>query len=112
MTASAIALLDTDGTLDDSDYHHARGDQVVTAVGGEALERMVGDLVREQQGREADEPLEEMASLPGARDLLVAVKERGHRLVPASSAQRCRVDVFADMPDVCDTKAPDDTPPA
>lgn len=110
VTASAIAVLDTDGTLIDSDYHHARGDQVVTAVGGEELERRVGDRAREQQGREADELLEEMAPLPGARDPLVAVKERGHRLVLASSAQQCHVEVFADMLDVRDTKALDDPP--
>ena len=55
------------------------GDQVVTAVGGEDLERRVGDQAREKQGKEVDAFLEEMAPLPGARDLLVAIKERGHR---------------------------------
>ena len=37
--------------------------------------------------------------LPGARDLLVAVKERGHRLVLASSGQRRHVNVFLDKLD-------------
>ncbi len=124
VTESVIAVLDIDGTLIDSNYHHALawyralrsvgeihpvwrlhrligmgGDQVVTAVGGEELERRVGDRVREQQGREVDALLEEMAPLPGARDLLLTVKERGHRLVLASSAQQRHVDVFLDMLD-------------
>jgi HAD superfamily hydrolase (TIGR01509 family) len=121
MTDSAIAVLDIDGTLIDSNYHHALawyralrslgetvpvwrlhrligmgGDQILTAVGGEALERRVGGQAREQQGKEVDAMLEEMAPLPGARDLLVALKERGHRLVLASSGRERQVEVFLD----------------
>ncbi|MEU5665585.1 HAD family hydrolase [Streptomyces longwoodensis] len=124
MTDSAIAVLDIDGTLIDSNYHHALawyralrsvgetcpvwrlhrligmgGDQVVTAVGGEELERRVGDRARERQGQEVDALLEEMAPLPGARDLLLAIKERGHRLVLASSGQQRHVDAFLDVLD-------------
>ncbi|MEU5180651.1 HAD family hydrolase [Streptomyces longwoodensis] len=124
MTDSAIAVLDIDGTLIDSNYHHALawyralrsvgetcpvwrlhrligmgGDQVVSAVGGEELERRVGDRARERQGQEVDALLEEMAPLPGARDLLLAVKERGHRLVLASSGQQRHVDAFLDVLD-------------
>jgi HAD superfamily hydrolase (TIGR01509 family) len=119
-----IAVVDIDGTLIDSNYQHALawyralrlvgetypvwrlhrligmgGDQLVTALGGEDLERRVGDQVREQQGKEADALLEEMMPLPGARDLLVAVKERGHRLVLASSGQQRHVDAFLDKLD-------------
>ena len=121
MTDAVIAVLDIDGTLMDSNYHHALawyralrsvgetypvwrlhrligmgGDKLLTALGGEDLERRVGDRAREQQGREVDALLEEMAPLPGARDLLLAIKERGHRLVLASSAQQRHVDVFLD----------------
>jgi HAD superfamily hydrolase (TIGR01509 family) len=121
VTDSAIAVLDIDGTLIDSNYQHALawyralrsvgetypvwrlhrligmgGDQLLTALGGEDLERRVGDPAREQQGKEVDALLEEMAPLPGARDLLVAIKERGHRLVLASSAQERHVDAFLD----------------
>ena len=71
MTDSTIAVLDIDGTLIDSNYQHALawyralrlagetypvwrlhrligmgGDQVLTAVGGEDLERRVGDQAR------------------------------------------------------------------
>jgi HAD superfamily hydrolase (TIGR01509 family) len=127
MADSVIAVLDIDGTLIDSNYHHALawyralrslgetvpvwrlhrligmgGDQVVTAVGGEDLERRVGDEAREQQGKEVDALLEEMAPLPGARDLLVAIKERGHPLVLASSGQERHVEVFLDKLDARD----------
>jgi HAD superfamily hydrolase (TIGR01509 family) len=124
VTDPTVAVLDIDGTLVDSNYQHALawyralrsvgetypvwrlhrligmgGDQVVTAVGGEDLERRVGDQARDQQGREVDAMLEEIAPLPGARDLLVAIRERGHRLVLASSAQQRHVDVFLDKLD-------------
>ncbi|MFE5191856.1 HAD family hydrolase [Streptomyces sp. NPDC056628] len=127
MTKSPIAVLDVDGTLIDSNYHHALawyralrsvgeiwpvwklhrligmgGDQLVTALGGEDLERRVGDRVREQQGREVDGLLDEMAPLPGARDLLLAIKERGHRLVLASSGKERHVDAFLDKLDARD----------
>ncbi len=127
VTASPIAVLDIDGTLIDSNYHHALawyralrsvgevypvwrlhrligmgGDQLVAAVGGEGLERRAGDRAREQQGKEVDALLEEMAPLPGARDLLVALKERGHRVVLASSAQQRHADVFLDKLDARD----------
>ncbi|SDR77381.1 HAD family hydrolase [Actinopolymorpha singaporensis] len=124
MTDSTIAVLDIDGTLIDSNYQNALawyralrsvgetcpvwrlhrligmgGDQVVSAVGGEDLECRVGDRAREQQGKEVDALLDEMAPLPGARDLLTAIKERGHRLVLASSAKKRHVDVFLDKLD-------------
>src|ERR1700722_1905519 len=124
MPDSTIAVLDIDGTLVDSNYQHALawyralrsvgeiypvlrlhrligmgGDQVVTAVGGEDLERRVGDQARERQGKEVDALLGEMEPLPGARDLLAAIKERGHRLVLASSAQQRHVNVFLDKLD-------------
>lgn len=127
VSTSRIAVLDVDGTLIDSNYHHALawyralrsvgetwpvwrlhrligmgGDQLVTALGGEDLERRVGDRVREQQGKEVDGLIEEMAPLPGARDLLLAIKERGHRLVLASSGKERHVDAFLDMLDARD----------
>jgi HAD superfamily hydrolase (TIGR01509 family) len=127
VTDSPIAVLDIDGTLIDSNYQHALawyramrsvgetfpvwrlhrligmgGDQVVEAIGGEELERRIGDDVREQQGKEVDALLDEMSVLPGARDLLLAIKERGHRLVLASSAKERHVDVFLDKLDARD----------
>jgi HAD superfamily hydrolase (TIGR01509 family) len=125
--APVIAVLDVDGTLVDSNYQHALawyralrrvgetypvwrlhrligmgGDQLVTALGGEDLERRVGDEARELQGKEVDALIDEMSLLPGARDLLLAVKERGHRLVLASSGQERHVDAFLDKLDARD----------
>jgi len=76
------------------------GDQVLTAVGGEDLEHRVGDQAREQQGKEVDALLEEIAPLPGPRDLLVAIKERGHRLVLASSGSSADVEASKPAPDL------------
>lgn len=127
MTDSVIAVLDVDGTLIDSNYQHALawyralrsvdevypvwrlhrligmgGDQVVAAIGGDELERRLGDQIREAQGKEVDALLDEMVPLPGAHDLLLAIKERGHRLVLASSGQQRHVDIFLDKLDARD----------
>jgi HAD superfamily hydrolase (TIGR01509 family) len=124
MSDPAIAVLDIDGTLIDSNYHHALawyralrsvgetfpvwrlhrlvgmgGDQFLTALGGEELEARVGERARKEQGRQIDEVIEEMSPLPGAHDLLVAIKERGHRLVLASSGEQRHVDVYLDKLD-------------
>ena len=127
MAEPTIAVLDVDGTLIDSNYQHALawyralrsvgetypvwrlhrligmgGDQLLTALDGEELERRVGDEAREQQGKEVDAMIDEMSPLPGARDLLVAIKERGHRLVLASSGQQRHVDASLDKLDARD----------
>jgi HAD superfamily hydrolase (TIGR01509 family) len=119
-----IAVLDVDGTLVDSNYQHALawyralrslgetfpvwrlhrligmgGDQLVTAIGGEELEQRLGDEARKRQTEEADRLLDEIAPLPGARDLLLAIKERGHTLVLASSGKEHHVDAFLDLLD-------------
>ncbi|NYJ05810.1 HAD family hydrolase [Petropleomorpha daqingensis] len=122
-----IAVLDVDGTLVDSNYQHALawyralrslgetypvwrlhrligmgGDQLVTALGGEELEERLGDRARERQVEEADKLMGEIAVLPGARELLLAVKERGHPLVLASSGKEHHVDAFLDLLDARD----------
>ncbi|MFB8005897.1 HAD family hydrolase [Nocardia sp. NPDC056000] len=127
MTESTIAVLDIDGTLIDSNYQHALawfralrsvgetypiwrlhrligmgGDQLLTALGGADLERRVGDQARDQQGKEVDALIEEMVPLPGARELLLAIKQRGHRVVLASSGQQRHVDIFLDKLDARD----------
>ena len=52
----------------------------------EQVEREVGDRVRAAWEREYDEMLDEPVLLPGARELLTAVRERGLQVVLASSA--------------------------
>jgi HAD superfamily hydrolase (TIGR01509 family) len=127
MPEPTIAVLDVDGTLVDSNYQHALawyralrsldetfpiwrihrligmgGDQLLVALGGEELEARIGEQGRERQAEEVDALIDEVAPLPGARDLLLAIKERGHRLVLASSGQPRHVDVALDLLDARD----------
>ena len=127
MSEPTIAVLDVDGTLVDSNYQHALawyralrevgvvqpvwrlhrligmgGDQLVKAVGGDELEERVGSEAREQQGKWVDEMIGEVSPLPGARDLLLALKERGHRVVLASSGQPRHTDASLDKLDARD----------
>ncbi len=124
MASSAIAVLDVDGTLVDSNYQHALawyrafrslgetfpiwrihrligmgGDQLVAAIGGDELEERIGEEARERWVEEADPLMREIAVLPGARDLLLALKERGHRVVLASSGKPHHVDLSLDLLD-------------
>ncbi len=106
-----IALLDVDGTLVDSVYQHALswqralahhsvevpawrchrhigmgGDQIVTALAGEEVERLYGDALRALEGELFAELLEEVRPLPGAAELVRELADRGHEIVLASSA--------------------------
>jgi HAD superfamily hydrolase (TIGR01509 family) len=127
VASKPIAVLDVDGTLVDSNYQHALawyrafrslgetfpvwrlhrligmgGDQLVTAIGGDELEERLGDEARKRQTEEVDKLIGEMAPLPGARELLLAIKERGHPLVLASSGKEHHVDAFLDLLDARD----------
>ena len=52
--------------------------------------------------KEVDALIDEIAPLPGARELLVAIKERGHRVVLASSGKPHHVDLALDLLDARD----------
>ena len=117
-------LLDIDGTLVDTNYHHALawqralrdhgvsvpawtihrhigmgGDQLLPAVAGDDVEQRIGDAVRETEGDRYAELIDEVELLPGARDLILALKQRGHAVVLASSAKAEEVDVYLDRLD-------------
>ncbi|MGY1604087.1 HAD family hydrolase [Geodermatophilus sp. SYSU D00815] len=125
--SSTIAVLDVDGTLVDTNYQHALawyrafrslgetfpiwrihrligmgGDQLVAAIGGDELEERIGDRARERWVEEADPLMDEIAVLPGAREFIVALKERGHRVVLASSGKPHHVDRYLDLLDARD----------
>jgi HAD superfamily hydrolase (TIGR01509 family) len=127
MAEQRIAVLDVDGTLVDTNYQHALawyrafrslgetfpiwrihrligmgGDQLVAALGGDTVEDRIGDAARERWVKEADPLMAEVALLPGARELILALKERGHRVVLASSGKPHHVDRALDMLDVRD----------
>ena len=127
MSSPRIAVLDVDGTLVDTNYQHALawyralrslgetfpvwrihrligmgGDQLVSALGGDDVEERIGDAARERWVEEVDPMMGETALLPGARELIVALKERGHRVVLASSGKPHHVDRALDLLDARD----------
>jgi HAD superfamily hydrolase (TIGR01549 family) len=103
-------VLDVDGTLIDSNYHHTLawwsafgeqgrtvpawrihraigmgGDRLVAAVAGDEAEREIGDAVRDAWERHYDEMLPRVQPFAGSRDLLAELRARGHRVSLASS---------------------------
>jgi HAD superfamily hydrolase (TIGR01509 family) len=120
----AIAILDIDGTLVDTNYQHAiawfrafvrhdivlpiwrihrhigmGGDQVVTALCGERTERERGDDIRDAEGEEYSRLIGEVRTMQDARELITSLKERGHATVLASSAKEDEVDAYLDLLD-------------
>jgi HAD superfamily hydrolase (TIGR01509 family) len=127
MSTPPIAVLDVDGTLVDSNYQHALawyrafrslgetfpvwrihrligmgGDRLVAALGGDDVEARIGDQVRRRWVKEADPLMAEVALLPGARQLIKAIRGRGRRVVLASSGKPHHVDHALDLLDVRD----------
>ena len=118
----ATAILDIDGTLVDTNYHHALawfralrrfdlvlpvwrihrhlgmgGDQIVTALCGEAVEDEQGDAIRAAQGEEFGRLIGEVQTMQDSRELVAALKDRGHVVVLASSAKQDEVDHYLDL---------------
>jgi HAD superfamily hydrolase (TIGR01509 family) len=119
------AILDIDGTLVDTNYHHALawhralhshghhlqmwkvhrhigmgGDQIVDAVAGYGVERENGDDIREAEGELYMQLIDEVAPFEAARELIVELKRRGHAVVLSSSAKQDEVDRYLDLLDV------------
>jgi HAD superfamily hydrolase (TIGR01509 family) len=123
----AIAILDIDGTLVDTNYYHTvawfrafrrhgitlamwrihthigmGGDQVVEALCGEETEREHGDDIRTAEKEEYSQLIGEVQTMKGARELISELKERGHQVVLASSAKGDEVDHYLDLLDARD----------
>ena len=121
------AILDVDGTLVDTNYHHAiawyrafhqnevvlpiwrihrhigmGGDQLVEALGGERLENQKGDDIRAAENVLYGELIGEVEPLEGARGLIEDLKESGHAVVLASSAKKHEVEHYLDLLDARD----------
>jgi HAD superfamily hydrolase (TIGR01549 family) len=75
------------------------GDQLVPAAAGEQFEEEHGEEVRERHTALFDAMLEGISPLPGAHDLLAALKAEGLRVVIATSSGRDHLDVFLDLVD-------------
>ncbi|MBV9001893.1 MAG: HAD family hydrolase [Solirubrobacterales bacterium] len=119
-----VAVLDIDGTLVDTNYHHTiawyrafrqheivlplwrihrhigmGGDQVVEALTDESTEREKGDDIRAAEKTLYFQLIEEVQPMAGARDLIEQLKHRGHTVVLASSAKADEVDHYLDLLD-------------
>ena len=122
MSDEPAAILDVDGTLVDTNYHHALawhrafrsegcvqplwvihrhmgmgGDQLVAAVAGDAFERAHGDAVRDAEKELYGQLIDEVVVLPGARELVAALRDSGRRTVLASSAKEQEVEHYVGL---------------
>jgi HAD superfamily hydrolase (TIGR01509 family) len=120
----ALAILDIDGTLVDTNYHHtiswarafARhelvlplwrihrrigmgGDQLVPDLCGDDVERRLGDAIRDAESEEYMRLIDEVQPVDRARAFIVALKDRGHQVVLASSAKAHEADHYLDQLD-------------
>jgi HAD superfamily hydrolase (TIGR01549 family) len=116
---SLAVLFDLDGTLVDANYQHALawfralrnrgvvvpvwrihrhigmgGDQLVTAVAGEQVERRLGDELRDAEHEEFLLMRDECEPLEGASELLHDLHDRGAAVILASSASQDDVQHF------------------
>ena len=118
------AILDIDGTLVDSNYHHTiawyralrqhdqhvaiwrihrhigmGGDHVVAALCGDEVEERLGDEIRAAEKTLYMALIDEVEPLHGARDLIVDLKRMGRGVVLASSAKPDEIDHYLDLLD-------------
>jgi HAD superfamily hydrolase (TIGR01509 family) len=118
------AILDIDGTLVDTNYQHAvswymafrqhglqipvwrihrhlgmGGDQLVAAVAGDDVESEQGDDIRAAEGPLYLASIQTVSAFDHARDLISDLKDRGHKVVLASSAKAQEVDHYLDLLD-------------
>jgi HAD superfamily hydrolase (TIGR01549 family) len=121
------AILDIDGTLVDTNFHHAiawyrafhqheivlpiwrihrhigmGGDQLVEALCDKSVEDEKGDDIRAAEKVLYSELIGEVEPLEGARRLIEDLKAQGHAVVLASSAKEDEVDHYLDLLDARD----------
>jgi HAD superfamily hydrolase (TIGR01509 family) len=119
------AILDLDGTLVDTNYQHAiawfralrehgavvpvwrihrhigmGGEQIVAAVAGKKFESVYGEQVRATESELYCELIDEVEPLPGARELVHELRERGHAVTIASSAKEPEVERYIELLDI------------
>jgi HAD superfamily hydrolase (TIGR01509 family) len=121
----SVAILDVDGTLVDTNYHHALawyrafvqhgvvlpvwrihraigmgGDQLVAQLAGDDVEDEKGDAIRESEKSLYMALIGEVRPLPEARELVEQLNERDWRVVLASSAKSEEIEHYIDLLDV------------
>lgn len=119
-----VAILDVDGTLVDTNYHHTLawfrafrqlghdlpvwrihrhigmgGDQLVGALCGEEIEARDGEEIRACEAPLYMAMIDEIRPIEAARDLLVWFKEHDATVVLASSAKEEEVERYIDLID-------------
>ena len=117
-----VAIIDIDGTLVDTNYHHAiawyrafrahgfvvqlwrihrhigmGGDQLVAALIGEDADKEHGEGIRDAEKQAYMALIDEVAPLEGARELIVELTEREHTVILASSAKPDEVEHYVDL---------------
>jgi HAD superfamily hydrolase (TIGR01509 family) len=120
----AVAILDIDGTLVDTNYHHAiawyrafrqheivlplwrihrhigmGGDQMIGALTDERTEQEQGDDIRAAEKALYLALIDEVETMEGSRELIERLKRSGHTVVLASSAKQDEVDHYLDLLD-------------
>jgi HAD superfamily hydrolase (TIGR01509 family) len=124
--AVEAVLLDVDGTLIDSNYHHALawyrafrrhdvvlpmwrihravgmgGDQLVPALAGRELDQEQGDDIRAARDEIYRSGLmDEVAPLEGGHELIAELKDRGLQVVLASSSPKDELEHYLDLLEV------------
>jgi HAD superfamily hydrolase (TIGR01509 family) len=122
-----IAILDVDGTLVDTNYHHAiawfrafrrhditvpiwrvhrhigmGGDQLVAALCGDEVEERLGDEIRDAESELYRELIDEVRAMEGSRELIEELREAGRVVVLASSARAWEVEHYIELLDVAE----------
>lgn len=117
-----VAIVDIDGTLVDSNFHHAvawfraflehdivvptwrihrhvgmGGDQLVSVLVGDRIESDIGDAIRDSEKKIYMDMIDEVRPLEGAADFLRDLGKEGHHVVLASSAKEDEVDHYLDL---------------
>jgi HAD superfamily hydrolase (TIGR01509 family) len=118
------AILDVDGTLVDTNYHHALawhralhvhghqiqmwkvhrhigmgGDQILDALIGSEAAAEQGDAIREAEGEAYGELIDEVEPMEGARELIEKLRRESATVILASSAKQEEVDHYLDLLD-------------
>jgi HAD superfamily hydrolase (TIGR01509 family) len=119
---SRIAILDVDGTLVDTNYHHAiawfrafrrhfltlqvwrihrhigmGGDQLVAALAGDDVEGRLGDSIREAESELYRELIDEVQPMQGSRELITELREADNAVVLASSAKEWEIEHYLEL---------------
>ena len=125
--ARSALLIDVDGTLVDTNYHHALawyrafrqyevtlplwrihramgmgGDQLIADVAGQEVEDECGDAIRAAEAERYGELIGEVQPLATAHDLLADLHAAGRCVVLASSAKPEELDHYLDLLDARD----------